>query len=158
MWLDQLTASVSITHCTFQNSSATIGGVVGLFNLTGNIYIIKCIFLNNSATDGSGGAVWLDQSTVSVSITHCTFQSNSATGGSGGGMRLGGLIVNDNITKSTFDNNSANNAGAVLLHESTGAYNAGSITNCAPNNNNALYGAVALRFLEYSGNIIKIKN
>ena len=149
MWFDQSTYSISIKYCTFQDNSATFGGVVGLVNTTGNINIMGCTFLNNSATNGSGGAVWLNQSTVNISITYSTFQNNVVTGGSGGAVRLGGSVVNVIITKCTFEYNNAWNAGAVLLHESAGDV---SITNCTFQNNTAgTVGAVWL--LESSGNI-----
>ena len=40
VWLDELTGSVSITHCTFQSNSATVSGTLGLYKLTGNISIM----------------------------------------------------------------------------------------------------------------------
>ena len=149
MWFDQSTYSISIKYCTFQDNSATFGGVVGLVNTTGNINIMGCTFLNNSATNGSGGAVWLNQSTVNISITYSTFQNNVVTGGSGGAVRLGGLVVNVTITNCIFEDNNAINAGAVLFHESAGNV---SITNCAFQNNTAgTVGAVWL--YQSSGNI-----
>ena len=153
MWFDQSTYSISIKYCTFQDNSATFGGVVGMVNTTGNINIMGCTFLNNSATDGSGGAVWLNQSTVSISITYSTFQNNVVTSGSGGAVRLGGSVVNVIITNCIFEYNNAWNAGAVLFHESAGDV---SITNCTFQNNSA--GTVGAVWLHQSSGNISITN
>ena len=153
MWFDQSTYSISIKYCTFQDNSATFGGVVGMVNTTGNVNIMGCTFLNNSATDGSGGAVWLNQSTVSISITYSTFQNNVVTGGSGGAVRLGGSVVNVIITNCIFEYNNAWNAGAVLFHESAGDV---SITNCTFKNNSA--GTVGAVWLYQSSGNISITN
>ena len=131
----------NITHCTFQNNSAAVGGgAVWLSGTeTSNPHITNCTFQNNRANgyDG-GGAMYLSDYTNNADITDCTFQNNRADGGGGGADNLPRLTGDAHITGCTFQNNSAagdgGGGGAVSLSESTAdAY----ITHCTFQNNTA---------------------
>ena len=102
MWLFESTGNVCITHCTFQNNSATRGGgAVGLSRPIDDVSITYCTFQDNS---------------VSITYNYCTFQCNSAS--YGGAVALDGSIIFNGsacngganaiiIYNSTFTNNSA---------------------------------------------------
>ena len=107
VWLNLSTGDVSISHCTFQNNTATYtyGGGVSLHLSTANVSISHCTFQNNTATYGHGGGVSLYLSTGDVSISHCTFQNNTATYGNGGGVSLLLSTGGVRISNCTFQNN-----------------------------------------------------
>ena len=141
VWLNLSTGDVSISHCTFQNNSATYGGGgggggVSLQLSTGDISISNCTFQNNTVTYGGGGGVSLQLSTGDISISNCTFQNNTVTYGGGGGMSLHLSTGNVSISNCTFQNNTVTygGGGGMSLHLSTGNV---SISHCTFQNNTA---------------------
>eukprot|EP00731_Ephydatia_muelleri_P009136 Em0004g1474a len=133
-------SSITIEYCLFINNNGYYGGGVWLNLSTGNVSISHCTFQNNTATydvagdgdggSGGGGGVSLWGSTGDVSISHCTFQNNTAT--FGGGVQLQLLTGNVSISHCTFQNNTATYGGGVSLRESTGDV---SISHCTFQNN-----------------------
>eukprot|EP00731_Ephydatia_muelleri_P033670 Em0035g7a len=167
-----VTGNVSISHCTFQNNTATFGGGVRLLLFTGNVSISHCTFQNNSG----GGGVSLLESTGDVSISHCTFQNNTATffgGGvslqqstgdvsishctfqntvtiAGGGVSLGTSTCNVSISHCTFQNNTTGSGGGVSLLGSTGNV---SISHCTFQNNTAANGGGGVALWVSTGDV-----
>ena len=91
--------TVTITHSTFSNNSATNGSGGGVANVGGTATITNSAFSNNSAT-GDGGGVW---NGGTLTIANSAFSNNSANAG-------GGVINNSGtatILNSTFSGNSA---------------------------------------------------
>ena len=141
-----LTANVSISHCTFQNNTdATGGGGVSFYYSTGDVSISHCTFQNNTATTGGGGGVSLWGSTGDVSISHCTFQNNTATTGGGGGVSFYDSTGDVSISHCTFQNNTATTGGGVSFDSSTGDV---SISHCTFQNNIAYTGVKRSLFLD----------
>ena len=99
--------TVTITHSTFSNNSATNGSGGGVANVGGTATITNSAFSNNSAT-GDGGGVFNDGT---LTIANSAFSNNSANAG-------GGVINNSGtatILNSTFSGNSVTyNGGGVF--------------------------------------------
>eukprot|EP00731_Ephydatia_muelleri_P009152 Em0004g1490a len=144
VWLNLSTGDVSISHCTFQNNTATYdygdggggggggGGSARMWlNLSsGDVSISNCTFQNNSATYRSVD-MSLQLSAGDISISNCTFQNNGAS-------YYGGVLSSStgdvSISHCTFQNNGG--GGGVSLRGSTGDI---SISNCTFQNNGASY-------------------
>ena len=120
--------TVTITHSTFSNNSATNGSGGGVANVGGTATITNSAFSNNSAT-GDGGGVFNDGT---LTIANSAFSNNSATAG-GGVLNNNGIAT---ILNSTFSGNSATNNGGGVTNS------AGTLTiaNSAFSNNSANFG------------------
>ena len=105
--------TVTITHSTFSNNSATNGSGGGVANVGGTATITNSAFSNNSAT-GDGGGVFNDGT---LTIANSAFSNNSANAG-------GGVINNSGtatILNSTFSGNSVTYNGGGVFTWNSGA-------------------------------------
>ncbi|MCR4817372.1 MAG: right-handed parallel beta-helix repeat-containing protein, partial [Fretibacterium sp.] len=123
--LSQNEASVTVTHCRFENNTAgnlSEGGggicVIGGTKLT----VAHCTFTGNKAGDstaGYGGGVSVYNATANVS--NCTFTGNTAQHG-GGGVRVENATAN--VSNCTFTGNTVQNGGGgIEVTDSTSTVN-----------------------------------
>jgi hypothetical protein len=71
---------LTVSHCTFLNNHADIGGGLSCEGTT--LEIVDCVFRNNSAVSYGGGLFCMNH--ASVHLNRCVFDSNST--GWGGGI------------------------------------------------------------------------
>lgn len=114
-----LNTSLTITHCLFQNNTASgSGGAISMEG--GNASVADSTFSGNSAL-GSGAIEVFSNATfrVVMSIDRCTFNGNSASSYSGGAIGVEDLNAGSSVTirNSTFTGNTAtaaNGQGAAI--------------------------------------------
>eukprot|EP00731_Ephydatia_muelleri_P009142 Em0004g1480a len=162
-----LTVNVSISHCTFQNNTATTrggGGGVSLLESTGDVSISHCTFQNNIATTGGGVERELFSAVGrggDIGITNCTIQNNSAINAGGAvfswvgvlsnilnsnDMELNGKARDVNIKNCTFHNNRATYGGAIFFASIRSTLISGSTFT----NNTAIGGAAVYAVNSYN--------
>jgi len=139
-------ASLTISHCLFQNNTGGTGGAISMEG--GNASIADSTFSGNTAQD-SGAIDIFSNATFKVvmSIDRCTFNGNSATSFAGGAIDVEDLNTGSSvtITNSTFTGNTAtgsNGQGAAIDISAAPV----TITNCTIAGNTATGSGGAVYF------------
>ena len=107
------TASITISHCLFQNN--TTSGTGAAISMEGGVASIADSTFSGNTAQGGGAIDVFSNSTFKVvmSIDRCTFNGNTATGFSGGGIAVESLNSGSSlvIRNSTFTGNTASGSG-----------------------------------------------
>jgi predicted outer membrane repeat protein len=135
-------SSVTFTHLTFLNNSATFGGSISLDSCS-NVVITSCHFAFNLAQDG--GAIHFLSHNQHLLISHSVFQSNQASLSliSDSNRRQGGAVFfgsdnsNIQILSCLFESNLAMNGGAVAFDTNNHLV---LVASCSFWNNHATFG------------------
>ena len=113
-------SSPTVTNCTFNNNTASIGG--GMYNFGGSSpTVINCTFSGNTGTTWGGG---MYNTNSSPTVTGCKFIGNGAGLGGGFYSRISG---NPTVTNCSFSGNTAGDEGGGVLNVSTSNL---TLTNC----------------------------
>jgi predicted outer membrane repeat protein len=133
---NSLPISLSITHCTFRNNHAYLGGAIKNCNNASQLKVVDCMFEGNSASsEQTGGGIY--SMSANTEISRCVFNGNTA--GGGGGISCTGPKIC--ISNSLFNGNSAYSPSYGTRGGGIRIWNSGdaAITNCTVYGNQASY-------------------
>ncbi len=142
-----LQASLTITHCLFQNNTTgSTGGAISMEG--GNAAIAGSTFTSNSASGGGAIGIFSNSNfTVVMSIDRCTFNGNAASSFSGGAIVVESLNTGSSVTikNATFTGNTATGSNGQGSAVYIGAAPV-TITNCTIAGNTAAGSGGAVYF------------